>query len=164
MVSKFLLFCFLISPIQPSEAFHSFYISICNISQNEDGLYVDYRFFRDDLEQALGVVQKGEPTPSSYCDQIASYIRKHFQIRILDEPIGLDLLHCEFAGEGQLETVTCKMKGLISVKNFPVIEIRSTVLLEEFEDQINMVRLRIFGSKKSFNLDSDRTSFSLPLQ
>ena len=144
-----------------NKVMHTFYISVCYIIQQDDQVSVDYRMFRNDLDKAL---EHFEPQDNlDYCARAASYVTSHFIISSHLDTIALTLVQCDFAGEGQLETITCKLQGLAPSRKVSEFKIESTILLREFEDQVNMVHARINGKKKSMNLDRDRTSFTVLL-
>ncbi|NND35086.1 MAG: hypothetical protein HKN76_21045 [Saprospiraceae bacterium] len=157
----YLLLAFL--PMQDTNV-HTFYISVCYITQEEEQVQVDYRMFKNDLDQALRAAKRIEPEmPSSdYCAVVALYVQNHFQISTDADTIAFNLLQCDLAGEGQLETVTCKLQGSMPSVYWSNMRIKSTVLLDEFEDQVNMMHAKINGIKKSVNLDRDRISFNIP--
>ena len=139
---------------------HTFYISTCFIRQDGDRVVVDYRIFMDDLAQALKKNQVSDDA-NAYCAEVATYVKEHFNLSLNSRAVELRLVGCDIAGEAQLKTVSCKLVGDLNYPTNAVISIESSVLVEEFEDQVNMMHVRLDGIKKSVNLDKGKTSVTL---
>ncbi len=156
VVSSFFLF------LAPGPVVHEFYISICYIKQVEDHLVVDYRVFRDDVEIALKTTLSST-SKENFCQNISSYIQDHFEILLDGKLVRLRSEDCKYEGTGQLETVSCRLVSDPYPASASNMKISSSVLLDAFDDQVNMIHVQLGALKKSMNLDRDRLEFSLNL-
>jgi hypothetical protein len=125
----------------------------------DDHLQVDYRVFKNDAEVALKTTI--ELPDDDFCLQISSYIQDNFHIIIDGVPLIMRLVDCKSEGIGQLETVACRLISDQPLLNASEVKINSTVLLDAFDDQVNMIHFQMGNLKKSINLDRDRKEFSL---
>lgn len=141
--------------------YHDFYISICYIKVVDEYLEIDYRVFKNDAEVAM--MTTGDLPSDDFCLRISSYIQKNFHIIIDGIPLIVKLVDCKNEGIGQLETVACRLISDQPFLNAREVKISSTVLLESFDDQVNMIHFQMGNLKKSMNLDHDRKEFSLLL-
>lgn len=144
----------------PGRLLHDFYISICYIKSVDGELQVNYRLFKNDAEIALSEQEDADP---EFCQHIAEYIISHFAITEDKQPLKLHLKECKNEGSGSLETISCFLVAEGHHDDSKEIAVNSTVLLDHFDDQVNMIHVMLDGTKKSFNLDRDRKTFVLSL-
>lgn len=145
----------------PFSHYHDFYISICYIKQTNGDLQINYRVFKNDAEVALAENEKENP---QFCSDLGMYIIRNFQILEDGKALELQLVDCTNEGSGSLETINCQLLAKNHHALSERLEINSTVLLDSFDDQVNMIHLQLDGVKKSMNLDRDRKSFILSLK
>ena len=131
---------------------HPFYISVCQIDHNPDPgtLEMSFRIFADDLELALETMgtdrlRLGTEHEAEKADlYISRYLARHVEIEINGHRVGAGFL----GKEVDSDAIWC----YVEVENVPVIEtmtITNTLLLETFEDQVNLVHVNAAGQKKS---------------
>lgn len=158
MVFRFILLA--ICSLTSLSSFHDFYISICYIKSVDGELQINYRVFKDDAQIALG-----NPTlvNEDFCSNIADYIVSHFGITEDSHPLHLVLKDCTYEGSGKFETVSCLFVAEDHQVDAGELKINSSVLLDVYDDQVNMIHVQMGDTKKSMNLDRDRKSFSLPI-
>ncbi|MBM3265721.1 MAG: hypothetical protein FJY97_20185 [candidate division Zixibacteria bacterium] len=139
---------------------HAFHVSVCEIEHNpsDSTLEISFKLFADDLEEALktagaGVLKLGTPEENEEADRhIARYLSQHVRIEINGKPVSWRFL----GKETEADALWCyaEIPGTSSVKT---IAVTSTVLLEVFEDQANLVHVRVGGQRKSLLLNHVRT-------
>jgi hypothetical protein len=132
---------------------HPYYVSVSELEWNSKDKQVEisFKLFTDDFEEALrqpGVktdLLKGDAAQNK--DRIQTYIRKHFQIRINDKPVTLQIVGYENDQEATWSYFQTP---------FPEppakIEIANTILYESKKEQVNIVHLKSSDKRKSFRL------------
>jgi hypothetical protein len=155
----FKLLSVLILMIVPTLGRHDFYISVCYIKEVDKQLQVTYRLFMDDAVSAIGDIQ----IENEFCEQISSYIQSKFRIMEDHRSLHLNLNSCSMEGDGRFETVSCIMTSEDHFSDAAAMTIESTVLLEVYDDQVNMIHVQMEATKKSMNLDRDRKTFEVIL-
>lgn len=146
--------------------FHPFHVSVCTIyySEDEKSLQITHKIFADDLENALN--NAGTRTPDgNYLDilnpsnreflneTIEKYLRSHFSVTLNGEQPAMQYLGYEQEGMA----LWCYME-ITNVEKIASFNINYTVLLEQFNDQINLVHVNYKGAIKSMRLDHDQES------
>ena len=133
-------------------AAHPFYISVCQVDHNPDtaALEMSFRIFMDDLELALETMgterlHLGTEREAEKADlYIGRYLARHVVIEINGRRVSSAFL----GKEVDPDAMWCYME----VENIPVLEsmtMTNTLLLETFEDQVNLVHVNANGQKKS---------------
>jgi len=133
-----LFICFLLANTARS---HDIHLSITEITiDNEGQMDINIRIFLDDLMLACGLIP-GEPLPSDYSsadELIEHYLRQQFRVYVDeklinykyktsysdDMAVGIELMIAEHTSELNSQYV-----------------IRNTILLEQFDDQLNLVNI-----------------------
>lgn len=135
---------------------HPFHVSVCDIEFKKEAkaIQVSQRIFLDDLELTLNnrfeasFVIDDIATTSILDSLVSTYMEEHFKIHVdgkiqqgnfLGSEIEEDALWCYIEFEG--------------VRKIKSIEITSTVLLESFEDQANIIHFKANEFEKSTKLD-----------
>ncbi len=131
---------------------HDIHVSVCDIIEKEDEaqLEVSLRIFYDDLLNAVGL-KMGEEIPEDYTgsdDLIEKFINKHFSISLNGEKVLLDYQESISYPPAVWTTFTIEVGDPILE-----IEVNNTILVDLFDDQVNMVNLRFNGKKKVYSLD-----------
>ena len=135
-----------------SPAAHPFYISVCQVDHNPDSGAVElaFRIFTDDLEQALEAMgtdrlRLGTEREAEKADlYIGRYLARHVEIEIDGQPVSAVFL----GKEVDTDAIWCYLE----VENIPLLNtmtMTNTLLLETFEDQVNLVHVNANGQKKS---------------
>ena len=137
-------------------AVHPFYISVCQVDHNPDAaaLEMSFRIFMDDLELALESMgterlHLGTEREAEKADlYIGRYLARHVVIEINGRRVSPAFL----GKEVDPDAMWCYME----VENIPVLEsmtMTNSLLLETFEDQVNLVHVNANGQKKSLIFD-----------
>lgn len=142
---------------------HPFHVSVLEIEYNEQGktLQLSQRIFIDDLETALN--KKSTKTidiinmDKSITDPlIKAYLKDKISLRINQR--GLELEYLGFEIEEDAAWIYLEVTD---VNNLTTLELFNTILLEVFEDQVNLVHQLKKGTTKSYKLDSKQTQQQL---
>lgn len=131
---------------------HPFYVSVCQIDYNADteALEISFRIFTDDLEQALESMgterlRLGTEREFEKADlYIGRYLNRHVEIEINGQRVMAAFL----GKEVDSDATWC----FVEIEKTPVIRsmtMTNTLLLEAFEDQVNLVHINAAGQKKS---------------
>ena len=143
---------------------HPFYISVCQVDHNPDtgALEMSFRIFMDDLELALETMgterlHLGTEREAEKADiYIDRYLTRHVVIEINGRSVSAAFL----GKEVDPDAIWCYME----VENIPVLEsmtMTNSLLLETFEDQVNLVHVNANGEKKSLVFDSQQVTQTL---
>jgi hypothetical protein len=156
---------------------HPFYVSVCQIDFNrETGTFqVSIKIFTDDLERALEDfsgkrIHLGTGKEHEDLDEIIrQYFRKFFHLSINGSPIELQYLGQEVS----IDATWCYMESEIihqpaevsvesSLNTLPSgnVRVENRLLLDSFEDQTNIVHIKIGDRTRSLLLSKARTSDS----
>ena len=131
---------------------HPFYISVCQIDYNSDAdtLEMSFRIFIDDLELALesmgtGRLRLGTEQEAEKADEyIGRYLDRHIELEVNGLPV-----EAAFLGkEVDTDAIWCYLE-IVDVTVLDSLSIKNTLLLETFEDQVNLVHVKANDQKKS---------------
>jgi hypothetical protein len=160
MKSTLLLFLlFIFSPSRASvPSDHDIHISLCELRWNEDSgaFEVSLKVFIDDLELALsrqgvsGLSIGSEKEAKEANTRIAEYIKRHFRISI----DGLTLTP-EFLGKELSDdylAVWCYFQFTADLLQARKCTISNDVLLELYDDQRNIMDIRMDDSHKAYTI------------
>lgn len=145
-------------------ATHPFYISVCQVDHNPDtgALEMSFRIFMDDLELALETMgterlHLGTEREAEKADlYIDRYLARHVVIEINGSRVNIAFL----GKEVDPDAIWCYLE----VENIPVLEtitMTNTLLLETFEDQVNLVHVNANGQKKSLVFSQQQVTQTL---
>lgn len=131
---------------------HDVHVSVCDIIEKTEGseLEVSVRVFYDDLLKAVGL-QAGEELPEDYTgsdDLIEKFIIKHLSISINGNLVPLKYLESVSYPPAVWTTFKVELSDPISE-----IEVKNSIMIDVFDDQVNMVNLKYKGKKKVYSLD-----------
>ena len=131
---------------------HPFYISVCQIDYNaeSDALEMSFRIFTDDLELALesmgtGRLHLGTEREAEMTDEyIGRYLSRHIELEVNGLPVDATFL----GKEVDTDAIWCYVE-IGNVTELHSLTIKNTLLLETFEDQVNLVHVTANDRKKS---------------
>ena len=136
--------------------FHPFHVSVCDVEYNEEAksIQLSQRVFLDDFEQALNKKYKSnliidnESTKVFRDSLIQVYLFESIHLSI----DGKEKKRVFIGNEIEDDAMWCyiEYKG---VKKFKSLELRSTVLIETFDDQANIIHFSYGDYDKSIKLD-----------
>jgi hypothetical protein len=143
--------------IIPMMAFglHEHYISLTKINYAKDkkSVQVTMRYFIDDVEKVLETryelpMELATKSENKKTDQyLETYINQKFKISINDLEQTYVYLGKEY--EDDLVYFYLEIENVDGIKN---IEVQNSMLVEEFEDQQNFIKLTIGNVQKTFIL------------
>jgi len=151
----------LLVTILMSFVLHKYYVSVSEIVYNSrsNQLEISLKVFNDDWQNALDFklgspVYLGSKNEFVAIDSLVNvYINDNFKVRINDVDMEITILGREIEGE-----YTWLYMYVNDVPNIISIEIINTVLTEVFEEQRNVVQLKIGDKSKSALLTRSRSS------
>lgn len=125
---------------------HKYYISLTQIDYKvqEKTLQISMRLFTDDIEKTLNANFKKEfkldtPQELATANQLITYyINNHFKVIVNNKQLNIKFLGKEY--ENDLVYFYIEITDVASIKS---IEIENTILMDEFEEQQNIVKLNI---------------------
>lgn len=142
---------------------HDFHVSVCEIQFDEKSraLEVTHRIFLDDLEETLknwsGDRKIDVLAPSDslkFQEMLGKYIMGNFSISTNGKKSGLRYLGSEIEDD----VMYCYIE-VTGVKKLKSLGVENTILMEQFDDQVNLVHILRKGEKtKSLKLDSKRSA------
>ena len=144
------------------EAKHAVFVSVCTVSQLESNaaLRIKLRIFTNDLELAIrkhhkinNLSIKGTEAGPKLLAQIDAYLQKHLSVSLNEAQETLQIQSALSEGDSYLRAteVIFLVEGVTAVQS---IQFKNTVLTDYLEGQTNIVRLKLNGAKKVFNLNA----------
>ncbi len=141
---------------------HPFHVSVCDIEVNSEKqtLEISQRIFLDDLETALRKTPGWEaldvtkPADEALFNNLMKkYITDHIAINVNGQRVQLTYL----GHEREADAMWCYIEAT-GVKNVNSIEVKNTILLETYDDQVNLVHIKNKGKIRSLKLYQDNAS------
>jgi hypothetical protein len=134
---------------------HDFYVSICEVSHNNDLRYLDIKVktFTNDYDDALANHSGERPglqTPDEKADtgvKIERYLREKIKIDVNQSPREIGYWYHEY-----VDDATWTYLRVEEVCDIEEMKIRNEVLMELFDGQTNILRVNIGDEKKYVNL------------
>ena len=155
MINK--IFLILVLPLITMASIHKFYVSVTNMEYDEEdqAFQITTRIFIDDLETALNARYEVDAQLAS--DQeieqsnalISKYLNSKISISINGQKRNFKFLGKEYKDD----LVVCYLEMTeVTLSGINSIEVINDLLTEFFEEQQNVVHLKIGDTKKSFIL------------
>lgn len=146
---------------------HPYYVTVCQIDHNVEtrALEITFKFFTDDLELALR--EEGDDEVrllrgSSADDadaHVLAYLQKKFGLSVNEQPA--ELLYV--GKEVGLDTTYVYVEAL-NTPSLSQVALRSSILIDLFEDHSTIVHVRTVGLEKSLILNKDMESGSIEIR
>lgn len=144
---------------------HKFYVSISTIDFQKDKgtLEISMKYFRDDLSLALSAkdesgqfkeIQVESRNLESVNVLLNPYIQKHFKLSLNGQPIAYEYLGYESDFDMVYVYVEAKAELL------QTIEVHNSVLMDVYEDQVNIIHFQEGKNVASEALKKNRTRVS----
>ncbi|TBR19977.1 MAG: hypothetical protein EPO57_01545 [Chitinophagaceae bacterium] len=140
---------------------HPFHVSVTEMNHNakEQTIEISCKFFVDDFEK--GLLQFGKTKVDIQSDAIhekmnqliSAYIKKNFKLNI----DGKDMDQQYLGFEVDKESVFCYFQ-IDKINSIKKLEIFSTILYNEFDDQSNIFHVNVNEIRKSTKLDFPKTN------
>jgi len=142
-------------------AAHPFHVSVCDAYYNEENKTVEviHKLFFDDFSQALeafhgqAVNLNDVPTATPIVEQ---YLTKKFGVVINDKAKAYNIIGYEI-DEGSVWVYL----EIEKVKRIDEVVVYNTMLTELFDDQENLVHMKVSGKTKSLRLSALKTKGTL---
>ena len=136
---------------------HKFYVSVTNIeyTEKDQAFQITTRIFIDDLETALNARYEVDAQLASEkeIEQSDELINKYLNTKVSIKINGQERSFVFLGKEYKDDLVICYMElSNIVLSELRSIEVRNDLLTEFFEEQQNVVHLKIGENKKSFIL------------
>ncbi|WP_313790953.1 DUF6702 family protein [Allomuricauda sp. SCSIO 65647] len=147
---------------------HKFYVSVTNVnySQKDDALQITSRIFIDDLENVLEERYDVNPElatkkEAEWADEyIEKYMKTKFSLQLDEETIPFEFLGKRYDND----VVICYLEvPRVNLSTRRSITVQNEVLTDLFEEQQNIVHIKIAGKKKSFVLIKENNKGMLNL-
>ena len=163
---KKIIFILLIVPLF-SFNLHKIHVSLTNIIYKPKSkiLQITTRVFIDDLENVFrknydnSVELNTDREPKNIDELFKKYFKEHLKIKLDSKPISLKFLGKEY--DQDIVYIYFEMEDIPA---FKTMEITNTSLFEIFEDQKNIVKIKINNSQKTFFLKSNHFKETLTLE
>ena len=135
---------------------HKFYVSTTIIEQNVqlNSLEITIKLFSDDLEQALQQysdepIRLGDKREHEEAERwVEEYIRERLNLNFNDHPA-----HLTYIGKEIEYDLSYVYFELTAIPEFNVLTIDNQLFFDLFEEQVNIVHLRLDGWEKTLMLD-----------
>ncbi len=168
MKTRLSLLLLLVLPLFAFTGAHKFYVSVTNVeySAEAQSLQIVSRLFVDDMEELLekrygldAGLGTDEESPLSD-DHLERYFNSKFSVSVNGEE-----RTCKYLGkryENDLVVFFLEVED-IPEESLKSVEIRNEMLTDLFEEQKNLVHLKVLGEKKSWVLIRERPKGMLNL-
>ena len=140
--------------------FHPFHVSVCDVDFNVESksIQLSQRIFLDDLEQALNkkfeinLIIDDESTKAHRDSLIQVYLFESINLSV----DGKEKKRVYIGNEIEDDALWCYIE-YTGIENFKSLKITSTILIETFEDQANIIHFTYGDYEKSIKLDKLKT-------
>lgn len=155
------LLLLLLMPLLSSFCMHKYYLSVTDLEYNEEQktIQIISRLFYDDLEAVLQTrydeTLKVAPAENQEIldKYLTKYLNQKMQVVVNGTPQKLEFLGKEYEDD----YVVCYIE-ILEIEEIRSVAIRSTVFMDLFPEQKNMVHTQILGKKKSLLLQDGKTN------
>lgn len=155
---KFFILVFAL-PLLSYISIHKYYISVTQIEYVKDkkSVQITSRIFIDDFENALKSRYSDTITlaevdePQIINTYIENYLKEKIAIKINNEKANMVFIGKEY--DGDIMRCYLEIEGVKKIKAF---DISNKVLFDLFEDQQNIIKVKINSKRKSFMLTSEK--------
>lgn len=137
---------------------HPIHISVCDIEYDPptQALQVTHRLFLDDLESAINTrhglyMDIAKPEDMAERDSLVQhYLLSNFEVSVDGRR-----LEKTFIGVEIVDDVLYGYIEIVSVKKFKQIRVTDSVLMELFDDQVNLVHVKYNNKTRSLKLEKN---------
>ena len=155
-----LLLCFLIFSSFKAKDRHEFYLSVTEIEYKKDSgaLQIISRVFIDDFQKVLNqrygkdISLSHEKETGDVKSSIEKYLSQKLQFVVNGEELKLNYIGKEYDGDQLILYIEVE-----NVPDFKQIEIKNAVLTDLYDDQKNVVHVKMGDQLKSLLLEKDRS-------
>jgi uncharacterized protein involved in tellurium resistance len=161
------MICLIVVWFRVISALHPFHVSVCDVEINSEAkaVQISQRIFLDDLELTLNntfgtrLIIDDESTKVARDSLIELYLKDRLIVLIDGKKKTARYLGSEFEQDG----IWCYIE-IEGVKKVKQVEVTSTILYEEFDDQANIIHFKSGDYEKSVKLDekNPQVTFEVP--
>ena len=144
---------------------HPFHVSVVEIEHNsaDKTLEVSCKIFTDDFETTLTknyntkVDLTNPPNKAAMDSLVKKYVFSHLSLKVNGRPVAFHYIGFENENEAAY--------GYVQVDNVPTLsklDITNTIMYDKFDDQVNIMHVKVNGDRKStkLNYPDKEASFS----
>lgn len=151
------LVTYVLITLASSPTMHEFHLSKTDIHYKSDqkSLQLTVHMFIDDLEDGMKTLDQEklrlfDKNESSKSDSLINvYIHNHLKIKLDDKDVKFDYLGKEISDD--LAGAWCYLE-LENVNPFEVISVSNTILTSTFDDQKNIINIKVNSKSKAFHI------------
>lgn len=157
-VYKWLLILPLLATLSASSPrkLHPFHVSVVEIEHNaaDKTLEISCKIFTDDFETTLAKNYKAKvdlinpPDKAAMDTLVKKYIFSHLSIRSNGKPVVFNYIGYENDKEAAYGYIEVENQALVNK-----LEITNTILYDKFDDQVNIMHVKVKGERKSNKLN-----------
>ena len=141
---------------------HDIHLSVCDVNLiSPQTAELRFKIFYDDLQLSMGLIP-GEELPSKYKgadDLIQKFINKNFSFYCNGKKATLQYVNTEAA----LPAVWCTMRINLATPKTTTLKMENRILIQEFDDQVNIVNVEWQDHHQSYKLDKKNVSLQIAL-
>ncbi len=135
---------------------HPFHVSVVEIEHNaaDKSLEISCKIFTDDFEKNLAKKYKAKvdlinpPNKAAMDTLVKKYILSNLSIRVNGRPVVLNYIG--FENESEAAYGYFEVGNVSSVTK---LEVTTTIMFDEFIDQMNIIHVKVGGNRKSTKLN-----------
>ncbi|MUH37690.1 hypothetical protein D9O36_17710 [Zobellia amurskyensis] len=158
----------LVFPLLAFTAAHKFYVSVTNVnySEKDKALQITSRIFIDDLDKLLleryniKAQLATDEEPPLADEYLEKYLRSKFVVEVNGSNASYDYIGKKYDADVVIFYIEIPNVDLATLKS---VQIENEVLTDLFDEQQNVVHLKLGNDKKSFVLVKSRTKGMLKL-
>lgn len=154
-------------PLRGAGVLHPFHISVTEIEHNaaDKTLEISCKIFTDDFETILAknynakvdLTNPPNNNKPAMDSLVKKYINSHLSMKVNGKPVSFEYVGYEVEKEAAY--------GYIQVDNISSvskIDMNNSILYDKFDDQMNIMHVKVNGDRKSYKLNypDKETSFS----
>lgn len=143
---------------------HDIHVSMAELELKENGeLDISLRIFFDDLLLACGLTP-GEELPSEYKSSdelIETYVSNHFKLYTGEKK--LELEYVESFSDNMAVWIELKVVDF-KIDLFDSIDVENTILLQEFDDQLNILNYSREQNKDSYTFNKKKPRIPIKIK
>lgn len=150
-----ILFLSIIFPLLLSVSAHKFYVSVTEVEyvKEKKSVQIISRIFIDDLENTLRKRYGKRLTfsPKNETKEVTGYLERYLKDKITIKING-NATDFKFIGKEYDNDILFCYLEVVDVNDIKTFQISNRILFDSFDDQQNIVKLKIDDEKKSFIL------------
>jgi len=160
------IFIYIILSFASNISAHEFHLSKTDVNYKSDqqALQITVHMFIDDLEEGIKSIDEEKlklfhNSESTKADSLINlYIHNNLKIKLDDSEVKFDFIGKEISDD--LAGAWCYLE-LVNVKPFEEIAISNNLLTSTFEDQKNIINIKVDSKSKAFHILDIKDNFKV---